>query len=458
MSPPGSNQAFFAKLLGVALLLATVCNGAEFYLKRVGLIEKEAYGAYWAAHCESLVAIGPGEIAQPRCCALATAGEWPNLLTPEHLMIESARTRYLYNTLGPGIALKIAKDGLFLALIAASAYLIAVGAAALPSARQAWPMYFISSYALIALVASLTYNGVLVAGAGARSFMYLGVALLGQWLAPHLPTIARCLAFLLVAEAALIPYEIMEGIHLHDHIGTIPLAARASGTLVLPNTMGAFAVSSLAFYYSFSSDPRWRWALVVVALALVFASGSGTGIVCMGAFIFVLLLERESGPRQRTVVLACAVAGAALVLALPTLSGRPVIFDSIFGRIYGLLGVVSKLSLPEIILGSGLGVKTNLAAILFGQLGPDAFGAGAQLDFRPSESTITGLLLQIGVMGTLLFYGILIWAGLKDRAARMFYFIVAICSLTLKVNELFPLNLLLGLALAHSMQNHRNTR
>ena len=457
MPPTRLDQTFFAKLLGIALLLATVCNGAEFYLKRVGLIDKEAYSAYWAAHC-TITAIGPHEIALPRCCAHSTTRAMPELNSSERRAIEQARTKYVYSVSGPSIALKLAKDALFLALFAGSAYLIAVGASTLPSARQALPVYLLSSYILIAFMVSLTYHGALVAGSGARSFMYLGIALVAHWVAPHLSLIAKYVAFMLVAEAVLIPFEIVNGIHLHGHIGLTSLAARTSGTLVLPNTLGAFAVSSLAFYYSFSSDRRWLWAIVVVALALVFASGSGTGIVCMGAFLFVLLLERESGTRQHAVVLICAAAGAALVLALPILSGRPIIFDSLYGRIYALYSAVSKSSLPEIILGSGLGVKTNLAAMLFGQLGPDAFGAGAQLDFRPSESTIAGLLLQIGLLGTVLFYGILIWAGLKDRAARMFYVIVAICSVTFKVNELFPLNFLLGLALARSMWNDYHNR
>ncbi len=46
---------------------------------------------------------------------------------------------------------------------------------------------------------------------------------------------------------------------------------------------------------------------------------------------------------------------------------------------------------------------------------------------------------------TLLFYGSLLWAALRDPVVRPFYGIVAVCSLTINVMELFPVNLLLGM-------------
>ena len=59
---------------------------------------------------------------------------------------------------------------------------------------------------------------------------------------------------------------------------------------------------------------------------------------------------------------------------------------------------------------------------------------------------------------TLLFYGALVWAAVRDHQARMFYAIVAICSLTLQVTELFPVNFLLGVTLAHSVAVAPQTR
>ena len=74
---------------------------------------------------------------------------------------------------------------------------------------------------------------------------------------------------------------------------------------------------------------------------------------------------------------------------------------------------------------------------------------------RSTESTVTGLIVQIGVLGALLFYAVLLWAAFRDQTARLFYLIVAICSLTINIIWLFPVNLLLGLALAHSVWRGR---
>jgi hypothetical protein len=63
------------------------------------------------------------------------------------------------------------------------------------------------------------------------------------------------------------------------------------------------------------------------------------------------------------------------------------------------------------------------------------------------------MVIQIGLAGTLLFYAMLVWAALRDTLAWPFYCIVAVCTLTINVTELFPVNVLLALTLAHSAWN-----
>ena len=70
---------------------------------------------------------------------------------------------------------------------------------------------------------------------------------------------------------------------------------------------------------------------------------------------------------------------------------------------------------------------------------------------RPVRTTEDSLQIQLGLVGVLLFYGALAWAAMKDHQARIFYVVVAACSLTLQITELFPVNFLLGVALAHSV-------
>ena len=68
-----------------------------------------------------------------------------------------------------------------------------------------------------------------------------------------------------------------------------------------------------------------------------------------------------------------------------------------------------------------------------------------------ADSTFTMLLVQMGLAGVLAFYAMLAWAFRVDPAARPFYLIAAIASLTINLPETFPLNFLLGLALARSV-------
>jgi hypothetical protein len=60
------------------------------------------------------------------------------------------------------------------------------------------------------------------------------------------------------------------------------------------------------------------------------------------------------------------------------------------------------------------------------------------------------LFVQLGLVGVLAFYGLLAWAWRVDGGARPFYLVAAIASLTINLPEAFPLNVLLGLALARS--------
>ena len=70
---------------------------------------------------------------------------------------------------------------------------------------------------------------------------------------------------------------------------------------------------------------------------------------------------------------------------------------------------------------------------------------------------LTSLLTQLGIVGILLFYGTLTWAAMRDREARIFYAVLALCSLTLQITEVFPVNFLLGVVLAHSVMVAQST-
>ena len=449
--PEGAGQSALAWLVVAGLLLATVCNGAGVYLKRTGLLDADAYQAYWSFHCRSLNLQSSPEAMGPRCCALATPAQLAQLETSAGARGERAQTRFVYRTPGAELALKLVKDVFGLALLILCLVLLVRRAEVRPSLKEAWPVGLLLAYAATALVASLVLYEPLVALAGARSFMFIGLALLGLWLAPHMALLAYAVAALLVVQVLLMPFEMLRGVHLHGHFHLLPLAGRLSGTLVAPNTLGVFAVCALAFVHAFAPNRRWLWLVALLALTLVLLSGSGTGIVGFVLFLLLALIERGAADHRRLVIIAGGLLLGGLVMVLPEIIGRPRLFESLWGRIDGLRMVLSDKSFWESVFGSGLGVDTNTTGQLVRMLGADSFPRYARLPSGAAESMLTSLLTQLGLVGTLLFYGALAWAALRDYQARIFYAIVVVCSLTLQITELFPVNFLFGLALAHSV-------
>jgi hypothetical protein len=258
---------------------------------------------------------------------------------------------------------------------------------------------------------------------------------------------------LLVLQALLIPIELLRGVHLYGEWSALYLAARTNGTMVNPNTLGIFAVTSLAFCYAFAPARAWLTVLGVAALVAVFFSGSGTGIVGAVLLFFIVLNDRLGEGRRAVVAISAVLACAAAILALPLLSGREWIFSSIFeerGRLGALVSVFTERGLLEALFGGGLGTGSIIALHLQDYSNLERLDVARLLAARFTDSTISGLIVEIGVLGMAIFYAGFVWAGLRDRAARPFYWVVALCSLTVNVTVLFPLNVLLGLAWAHS--------
>jgi hypothetical protein len=453
MRPGVPDQTTAATWVAVALLVAALCNGANVYLKRTGFIEGEAYRAYWSAHCEHMGPANARTSAEPRCCSRFTHEEIALHRTSAIADLEDERTRYLFEVSTSERVLKLVKDLLGLALIAFSVLFIAKRAVPVPTLRDNGPVCLLLGYVAIEFLVSLVLNGTLVAAAGLRTFMFAVIALLAQWVAPHIGAVARYVGVLLVVQALLLPVELFRGIHSYGEWSPLYLAERASGTLVHPNSLGIFAVTSLAFCYAFTRDRAWLAAIGVAALATVLCSGSGTGIVCAVLLFFVVLNDRIGEGRRAVVAISAVLVCAVAVLALPVLTGREWILDSLLaerGRLRALVTLFAERGLLETLFGSGLGTGGVLALQLQDQANLERLDAARLVASKFTDSTLTGLIVEIGVLGAAMFYGALAWAGLRDQAARPFYWVVALGSLTINVTTLFPLNFLIGLAWAHS--------
>ena len=452
--PKASGSLAWAVAIG--LVIVTVLNGAGVYLKRTGLMETEAYRAYWSFHCRAYHPSG-GMAAGLQCRDLAAPSEMEQQIVSAGLQSELALTRFGSRSSTAEFALKLLKDAFGLSLVAISLALLLRQAGPRPALQTAWPAGVLLAYAGVGLLTSLTLYEPLIALAGARSFLFMSLALLGCWLVPHMALLAAAVAALLAFQVILMPFELLRGLHLNGHFYSLPLAERLSGTLVFPNTLGGFAVCALAFYQAFAPVQRRLWLIALMALTLVFLGGSATGMVGFGLFLLLYLIQRSDAQRRRIFVIAGVLMLAGLVVLLPEITGRPQKFVSLWQRVDGLRAVFASKTFWEIWFGSGLGVDTNTARMLVRTWGAETFPVYARLASGVSDSMLTSLLTQLGITGILLFYGTLTWAAMRDRQARIFYAVLAVCSLTLQITEVFPVNFLLGVALAHSVMVAQGT-
>jgi hypothetical protein len=268
-----------------------------------------------------------------------------------------------------------------------------------------------------------------------------------------LPELTKYVYGLLMLQVLLLPAEFGWGMHVHGHFPGTTWPIRLSGTFVSPNSLGTFAVVALAFVHAFKNPvPHTLW-LHVLAAILVLVSGSATGWITLGLFWGLLAMSNSKPESRLRWSLALVAVGLLTIVWLPAFVGRPDLFDSVFGRggrVEGLLAVVRSSTTATLLWGSGLGAGTNTAVSVFGSgLTPLASSVPLRI-LGAGDSTVTSLLGQLGLTGIVAFYAVLAVAAWRHSPARIFYVVVAISSLTINIPELYPANLLLGMALAAS--------
>ncbi len=436
-------------LFSIGLLLASLSNGAVSYLKRIGLLERQAYMSYIADVCGLPNGRSLDSASQCICIPEQFPRQSGGLSVDERQL---PAPNYLFHSAGYERWLKFGKDALFGGFVLFAVFLLVTRRETLPAIAVSGPPWLLAGLVGAGFAIASSRWGGIVAFLGLRTFEFLGLALFGAWAIRGMPSFAKSVGWLLLIEAMLVLVEVAIGLPLR----ACPYWFRAAGTMVLPNALGTIAVTSLAFYASFSSARAYLPVLMVATVVLVVASGSGTGVVTLLALISMLAMRRM--PRSMRLVAGAVLLAicAGAIVGLPVLTHRPDVYDSLFakgGRVGKFNDVLQVSTIPEIIFGRGLGVGTNAAAnhladpaaLLPENIDPGAWG------FFYSDSMPTVLLLQLGIIGIVAFYWLLAWGFLVDRVARPAYLVIALASLTLNINEVFPVNFLLGLMLMHSI-------
>jgi len=416
--------------VGPLLVIASLLNGMPAFLKRVGAVRADRYDAYWNAYCGP-DSVSPRAFGVGRVCAPG-----PRPQTPGHRDRVNRHFAYVLTVEGREIPAKAFKDAGLAAIVVVGLLLWRSGAQR-PSGG--WPLVLLSAVLAMAVPWTLLGQGAGPALAGLRCYGFLGVAFVGGYATRDglLDRIASAVAFLLVLQLLLVPWELVSSMPFMG-LGAWPfyLPRRLAAAFVLPSSLGIFAAAALSFCIGSAVYRRHGRVLWATAVLLVVLAASGTGVVALLGLAAVTRLQGRARV-PLAVILGLVTAGTLLAL-LPVTLGRPDLFRSIVGpgsRLEVLHRVLAQPA-PTVLFGQGLGSGTNTMGTVTMHLGAD--------------STVILLILQIGVVGAACFYALLAWAGLRDPRLLPFFVITSVCSLTLNVPEAFPLNLLLGLAIAHS--------
>jgi hypothetical protein len=447
-----------AVLVGLLMVLASLLNGSGFFLRRIGVLDGDAYRKDLSVFC-----------SQPlQNWWLPASCHFRKVLSLDPLRVLTIDTGRFYASPGAEILLKLAKYGFLSSLVIVSLLLALRGRNRLPGLRALRPALPLLAILGIGWLTTLREEGLPLASLSLISSLWLALLLVGGWLTrpAELDTIAQAVAVLLVLQLPLGVIEAARGLptSFGPLVATLyppetALPSRLAHGFIMPNTLGLMAVCGLGFCFSYGERKWFPWlGLAVLPPVLLARSGAGlvTFLALYGWFGLRWLLSRVP---QRTARLlgGLLIAGltGGLLAGLPHILGRPDLFQSIGGRLAGLSEQLHSQEPTVLLFGQGLGAAGNrLATILRGHHPLQPLLDPWIRDPAPLQNTDSMLALLIaqgGLLAVLAFYGLLLWAFHRDRSARPFLLTILLGSLTLNITEIFPLDLLLALSLNRSL-------
>jgi hypothetical protein len=299
-----------ANILGAAILGATLLNGVGPFLRRVGLVERDAYERYWAFRCG------------PEGTRAAWLGIGRRCVVPEAWTLEKRRQRpftaYVLSTQPLEYPLKAAKDLVLVGAFALALTLRNCHAAFSVAWQKCWPLWGLLLLILARAAIALAAGAGPPLFAGLRSLAFLPLTL--AWTPVRLPlgrVAAWCCALALV-EVALLPWDQLYGVTDRP---TSWLWTRTAGTLVHPNTLGVLAVVAVGFVTSFAESRKLAALTWGAGACLVMLSASGAGWVILPLFAAAHVTSRI-GLSALTKALILAAMLLFLLTGLPLVTGR----------------------------------------------------------------------------------------------------------------------------------------
>jgi hypothetical protein len=425
------------RLLTLVIAVAVMLNGLPFWARRIGLLERQAYRQDLARFCTSPV--------QPWWLPASCRPHRFDTASPERRVwrLDPAR---LYQISPLEVGLKGLRYGVIVLLMIASAVLLIARWS--PPPQTLLPLLPLLVSTVLSAAISLPLDGAaftLLSGIGS---LWIPLAALAAWLTTprRLQILADGAASLVLLQVPFLLLEAMRGLPLPFGGTASPwLPTRLSGMVNQPNTLGGLLAVSVAFCLCLSQRRWQRWPLLALSLLIAILARSGGGVAGLSLLAAGQILKnRRPRPGQ---LLALLLAFVLLTAALPRLLGRPQLLDSPAGRLRTMRMWLHRPHTPqEWLLGYGLASQISESPMI-----STAVGQAPPAPQRDADGMPPLLLSQGGLLALVAFYGLLAWCFVQDPPLRLFWFVLVVTSLSLRVTEVFPFGIWMAVAAARSL-------
>ena len=431
------------RLIFIFITLTTVLNGSYFWLNRIGLINTESFNVLIEKNADfnqrSMVYFN-----QPETITSDVEASFKQ----EHLAYKKELYDHLYKNTPLSLFLKSLKYLLYLIFL--SLVLFNIIKSDKPYKLNAAS----TTFGLFLLVySSLSFINFGIAGviAGFNTYLFLTFLVFFK---NHLSyKDIRYFSFLLFTTLGLLlviaPFEMSRGIQVFNTNSFIN--KRMTGFLDQPNTLGVYVVCIYSFFIvMFRSELNKTMFIMLTlgTLVLIILSGSNTAAVVLCVFLFAeyMLQKKLTAGRLKNWVLPLLIV---VILILYLTQGRSG-FDSLAGRLEKYYYYFSlDLPIVKLLFGHGFGAGSNTLLQIQSYFPFEQF---ANLPVKYSvDSTPLLLIIQTGIIGCTVIYGLMLTEFVRNKHARPAYLTFILCCMTINIIEIFPLNIVLASLISTSL-------
>lgn len=297
---------------------------------------------------------------------------------------------------------------------------------------------------LCILPSLLLNNNTIIFFSGMRWIMpfILAIFLIGLINKKILKTISKILFYLFILHFT---FQIMQLFFTQGWFGinSLGLPARNPGLFFIPNTAGFFTILVLFFSKFYMKNSKEKKIRYLIPLSL-FLTASGTGLALYIIFMVLYFIKKNYLPLVPLLLVFLAIF---LVFTLDTISGRNgLLEDSFVPRLIMFYNVfVDATYFPDTF---GYGTSTGYLI---------ANHYGLNFDMAVTDSWYATIIVNLGLVNSyiilILMIGMFIYAVMsKSKEKLLFFIIYSLFSATTIFTEVYPVNLLFAVLLAHYIQ------